>query len=85
MNTNYMPIPQYGHHMTLQEFREAVARSQFIESDGTGQYTTSDLMSEEYVELRLKTLDKIIKDENSLTLCGSINKLNNLRRFTKNE
>ena len=39
------PIPDYGDHMTLDHFIQAVDQMCFIDYDGYGYLATSDLMS----------------------------------------
>ena len=49
MKANIMqptPIPDYGDHMTRQEFEEACKGGCFIDDDGHGYYTTQTEMSD---------------------------------------
>jgi len=40
------PIPEYGDHMTLEDFIAAVTDGWFIDYDGTGMYATETGMSD---------------------------------------
>jgi hypothetical protein len=45
------PIPNYGDHMTIEEFREYVRSGLFTDYDGMGYYATATEISDEMVDL----------------------------------
>jgi len=44
--SNMSEIPEYGDHMTMQEWLECVECGGFIDYDGWGNYATADKMSD---------------------------------------
>jgi hypothetical protein len=45
------PIPDYGEHMTLEEFSKAVRSGSYNGYDGNGYYATSSEMTDEQIDL----------------------------------
>lgn len=54
------PIPEYGHVMTMEEFRESVRLGMFIDYDGSGYPAKDGKMMRKYI--RPSDLDQIPED-----------------------
>lgn len=46
MSDNLVPIPEYGDHMTMEEFLDSVKCGGFIDYDGHGKYATDKIMTD---------------------------------------
>ncbi|MCR8641373.1 hypothetical protein NV379_01770 [Paenibacillus sp. N1-5-1-14] len=53
-------LPNFGDHMTIQEFRDSVDTGTFISDDGSGCYATSTQESSVYVDFSVKKIDEYI-------------------------
>lgn len=54
-------LPNFGDHMTIQDFKDCVASGGFIPDDGTGRYATADKQSDVYVDFDEDEIDKHIE------------------------
>jgi hypothetical protein len=45
----FIDLPDYGDHMTLEDFNDCVKCGGFIDYDGTGYYATKDKMNRAFV------------------------------------
>ena len=57
-------IPDYGDHMTIEEFKKKAASGIFTDWDGVGFYATKNHMSTEHVNLRDIDEYRIYRDIN---------------------
>lgn len=59
MEPFFRNIPDYGDHMTIQEFKGIVESGGIIDDDGHGYLATEELMS----EIRLQSVDDVFETD----------------------
>lgn len=78
----YESIPDYGHHMTLKEFIEAVKSGCLIDYDGYGRYATATQMTNKSINPSDISGKTRVFDEKTMSMKNKKVKKNLDKRFT---